>query len=246
VSESIQKPALTYRVTVGNNRELKYEFRESEDGIKLVKPRHQTTETWMALSHNQCDNCPLNPVTHSICPVAENLSVLMYDWQNIISFDETVLEVESKQRTISATTTAQKVLSSLLGLVIATSDCPHTQFFRPMAQFHLPLANSEETTFRAISTHLITQFFRQQNGETVNFDLQGLTDVYNKMHTVNICLKQRIESAVENDAALNAVVLLDIFAITLPNYLDDELEKLKPFFSILLSSPNTLIQPQIL
>ena len=229
-----QNPALTYRVTLNQNQTLEYVFTESEEGIKLVKPKNQTVKKWMSLEHNQCDNCPLNPASQPLCPVAENLSVLLRDWQNIISFDETILEVNTKQRTISATTTAQKVLSSLLGLVIATSDCPHTQFFRPMAQFHLPLASSEETSFRAISTHLITQFFRQQNGEKVNFDLQGLTDVYNNMHTVNTCLKKRIESAVENDAALNAVVLLDILAITLPNYLDDELDKLKPLFSILI------------
>jgi len=234
-----QNSALTYRVKINQGQYLEYVFTENEDGIKLVKPENQVTQKWMALEHNQCENCPLNSKSHPLCPIAENLSVLLSDWQNIISFDETTLEVNTKQRTIIATTTAQKVLSSLLGLIIATSDCPHTQFFRPMAQFHLPLASPEETSFRAISTHLITQFFRQQNGQKVNFDLQGLTDVYNNMHTVNICLKKRIESAVENDAALNAVVLLDIFAITLPNYLDDELEKLKPLFSILISNPKT-------
>jgi len=237
VSESNHNPALTYRVTLGPNQTLEYVFAEGEEGIKLVKSANQASMKWMTLEHHQCDNCPLNPTSQPLCPVAENLFVLLRDWQEIISFDKAILEVNTKQRTISATTTAQKVLSSLLGLVIATSDCPHTQFFRPMAQFHLPLASSEETSFRAISTHLITQFFRQQNGEKVNFDLQGLTDVYNNMHTVNIGLKNRIESAVENDAALNAVVLLDILAITLPNYLENELDKLKPFFSILI--PNS-------
>lgn len=239
MTQNTQKVALTYRVKMNQKQNLVYEFEEKEEGIKLVKPDGLATEKWMALEHNQCSNCPLDPQTQPLCPVAENLAVLLRDWQNIISFDEAILEVNSKQRTISATTTAQKVLSSLLGLVMATSDCPHTQFFRPMAQFHLPLASAEETSFRAISTHFITQFFRHQNGQKVKFDLEELTDVYNNMHTVNVCLKKRIESAVENDAALNAVVLLDIFAITLPSYLDDELEKLKPLFSILISNPKT-------
>ena len=236
MTDNTSKPALVYRITINQNKLLKYVFNSHESGIKLKKPEDQVTEEWMALEHNQCSNCPLDPKIHKLCPVAENLSILMHDWQDIVSFDEVLLEVDSKQRKISATTTAQKTLSSLLGLIIATSDCPRTQFFRPMAQFHLPLASSEETTFRAISTHLLTQFFRQQDGQKVDFDLQGLTNIYNEMHTVNIHLKNRLESAVENDAALNAVVLLDIIAITLPNYLEMELEKLKPLFSILLSS----------
>ena len=235
MTDNTSKPALVYRITINQNKQLKYVFNSHENGIKLVKPEDQVTEKWMTLEHNQCSNCPLDPKIHKLCPVAENLSILMHDWQDIVSFDEVLLEVDSKQRKISATTTAQKTLSSLLGLIIATSDCPRTQFFRPMAEFHLPLASAEETTFRAISTHLLTQFFRQQDGGKVDFDLQGLTKIYNEMHTVNIYLKNRLESAVENDAALNAVVLLDIIAITLPNYLEMELEKLKPLFSILLS-----------
>ena len=233
MTNQTSKPTLTYRIMFDHKKHLKYVFDTNEDGINFIKPVNQATEKWMKLEHNQCSNCPLDLATNKLCPVAENLSVLMYDWQNIVSFDEVKLEVDSKQRKITATTTAQKTLSSLLGLIIATSDCPHTQFFRPMAQFHLPLANAEETTFRAISTHLMTQFFRQQDGQKVNFDLEGLTKIYNEMHTVNIYLKKRLESAVENDATLNAVVLLDIIAITLPNYLEDELEKLKSFFSIL-------------
>ena len=240
MSDSNHELSLNYRLTLSDQNTLEYNFLEGDSGLKLKKNESIHPEDWMILSHNQCTNCPLNADENKYCPVAINLSVLLTDWQNIVSFDEILLEVKSNQRTITANTTAQKALSSLLGLLMATSDCPHTQFFRPMAQFHLPLATGAETTFRAISTHLITQFFRQENGEDVALNLDGLLDIYNNMHTVNICLKKRIESAVENDAALNAVVLLDIFAITLPNYLDSELENLKPLFSILLQqAPNS-------
>jgi len=240
MSTNSSKSVLTYHLTLSDNRTLEYHFNQSEEGIRLVEADNLVPENWMALEHHQCSNCTLNKKEQPLCPIATNLSVLLKDWHDSISYDEVELNVVSKLRTTSATTTAQKALSSLLGLIMATSDCPRTQFFRPMAQFHLPLASSEETSFRAISTHLITQFFRKLDGQkNIEFDLQGLLDIYNNMHTVNVFLKKRLESAVEKDAALNAVVILDLFAITLPTYLDDELEKLKPLFSILVSNIET-------
>jgi len=225
-----EKPELIYQFTLDDKSVLEYHFIGSDNGLTLEPPKDHFINEWMALKHNQCDNCPLEPETHNHCPVAHNLSFLLDDWQKVVSFDNITLNVLTIHRTITAKTTAQRALSSLLGLVMATSDCPHTQFFRPMAQFHLPLSTPEETAFRAISTHLVTQFFRQKEGLEAKFNLDGLVEVYNNMHTVNISMKKRIESAVEKDAAMNAVVLLDILAITFPNYLDDELEKLKPLF----------------
>ncbi|HFE39627.1 MAG TPA: hypothetical protein ENK06_14630 [Gammaproteobacteria bacterium] len=230
MTNASNQSSLVYHLTVNDVNKLDYHFSQNELGLKLVESVNLATENWMALEHMQCRNCPLNKRQHPFCPIAKNLGVLLKDWHNIVSFDKVSLEVISKNRTISATTTAQSALSSLLGLIMATSDCPHTQFFRPMAYFHLPLSTPEETSFRAISTHLMTQFFRLRNGEAVQFNLQGLIDIYETMHTVNIFMKRRIESAVVNDAALNAVVLLDLLAITLPNYLDVELERLEKLF----------------
>ena len=228
-------PTLTYRLTLSDEKKLEYFFGEEDGKITLTKLENLSPDSWMILEHEQCTNCPLNIEENMLCPIAENLSVLLKDWHDIVSYDEVLLEVITEQRTITAETTAQKALSSLLGLLMATSECPHTQFFRPMAQFHLPLSTAGETSFRAISTHLITQLFRHQNREDISFNLDGLVEVYDNMHIVNTCLKKRIESAVEQDAAINAVVLLDLFAITFPNYLEDELDNLKQHFSILIN-----------
>jgi len=222
---------LIYKLRFENGDSLQYRFDQSDDTISLNHGEDLPHAEWMQLSHNQCDNCPLSAESHPDCPVAINLAVLLKDWHSSISFNKVQVEVISPQRTVSADTTAQKVLSSLLGLIIATSDCPHTHFFRAMAQFHLPLASSDETSFRAISNYLFTLYLRHQNGEQVDFDLSGLMQIYENMHTVNIGLKKRLESAVENDAALNAVVILDLLAITLPCYFDDEIEKFRQLFS---------------
>lgn len=236
MTNPINEAALTYQFIFDDEAMFEYRFVSGDNGLKLDIAEDQPPENWMILEHMQCENCPLKQSTHRHCPVARNLSILVNDCQKVISFDNVALKVITKNRTTSANTTAQRAVSSLLGLIMATSDCPHTQFFRPMAQFHLPLSSPEETSFRAISTYLVTQFFRQREGLEASFNLDGLVEIYSNMHTVNISMKNRIESAVEKDAAMNAVILLDILAITFPNYLDDELEKLKPLFSNMLSS----------
>ncbi|MDH5259335.1 MAG: hypothetical protein OEX07_15075 [Gammaproteobacteria bacterium] len=224
------KIALKYQLKFDDGNCFEYEFID-EDKLTLKQAENPPLENWMKLSHHQCENCPLTEKSHPICPVANNLYGLLKDWEKVISYDKVDLIVTSRQRTISANTTAQKALSSLLGLIMATSDCPHTHFFRAMAKFHLPLASNEETSFRAISTFFMMQYFQASEEKSVNLNLENLRKIYDNMHTVNVHMKQRLENAVIEDAALNAVVILDLFAISMPYYLEDELEKLRDLFA---------------
>ena len=57
---------------------------------------------------------------------------------------------------------------------MATSGCPHMDFFKPMARFHLPLANAEETVYRATSMYLLAQYFLQREGKEADMELEGL------------------------------------------------------------------------
>ncbi len=225
---------LQYKIRSGTNVILDYCFVDSKDGITLHQDNTLPNSEWTKLEHEKCTNCTLVAAEHPNCPAAENLSLLINDCEQTISFETVELEVVSRQRTTYATTSAQRALSSLVGLVMATSECPHTQFFRPMAQFHLPLSSQEETTYRAISTYLLTQFLKNQQGQDASYDLSGLVNIYNNMHTVNLHMSKRIKNAIDSDTAINAMVILDTLAITLPNYLEEELNKLSPYFSKLL------------
>ena len=51
-------------------------------------------------------------------------------------------------------------IRSLIGLIMALSGCPHMEFFKPLARFHLPWASLEETTLRSASIYLLMQFFK--------------------------------------------------------------------------------------
>jgi len=221
---------LTYQLKFDEKTEFVYEF-VNEKSLQLRQPVNAPQEDWMKLSHCQCENCPLTEETHPECPVARNIYVLLKDWSQIISHDKVGLTVTSEQRTVIAQTTAQKALSSLLGLIMATSDCPHTRFFRPMANFHLPLSSASETNFRVLSSFFLMQYFQSMDVDDFSFDLQKLNEIYENMHIVNVHIKNRLESAVIEDAALNAVVILDMFAISMPYYIEDELQKLRLLFS---------------
>lgn len=223
---------IIYTLEINHNEKHQYEFQEIENRLHFVNKEDFRDSEWTNLTYNQCPNCTLSSDTTGHCPIALNLGGLLKDWNNTLSYTPVKLTVVTAHRTVFAETTAQKALSSLIGLVMATSDCPHTQFFRAMAQFHLPLASSEETSFRAISTYLLLEYFKKQEGKSATFDLDGLAKIYEDMHELNIHVKKRFMAAVENDAALNAVTVLDIFTITTTNFLDEELEKLRGLFSL--------------
>lgn len=64
--------------------------------------------------------------------------------------------------------------------------------------------------------------------------LQGLSAIYRELQTVNMSLVKRIRVACEKDAAVNALVLLDLLARGVPHEIEDSLEELRPMFSAYL------------
>jgi hypothetical protein len=85
-----------------------------------------------------------------------------------------------------------------------------------MARFHLPLATQEETICRAVSLYLLTQYFRNKQGGTADFTLQGLVKQYHDLQTMNMAMAKRIRAGSSLDAPVNALVILDTFAKALP------------------------------
>ena len=131
---------------------------------------------------------------------------------------------------MTADTSAQRVLSSLLGLILALSDCPVTAFLKPMARFHLPFASEEETLFRSVSAYLLRQYFQRLRGAPVDLDLSGLAARYRALEVVNQSLAERLRAASSRDATINAITLLDIFTKVLPVSIDRSLAQLEHLF----------------
>ncbi|MDP2795390.1 MAG: hypothetical protein Q8O25_15145 [Sulfurisoma sp.] len=189
------------------------------------------THSWAQLANHQCPNCPLDPVVTPLCPFAARLAAVVRHVGEMLSFETVDVEIESGTRRIHGRVPVQTAARSLIGLIAAVSGCPRTAFLRPMAWFHLPLADEEETLFRAASSYLLGQYLRSRAGKMPDWTLDGLTAGYQALHTVNVAMAQRLREACEQDAAVNAVVLLDMFAKAVPYSVDESLESLQPLFA---------------
>lgn len=204
---------------------------ELRDNIPKVLP------DWTELDFYQCSNCPLDVLEHPYCPMAANLVNIVKRFDSLLSYNEIHLVVTTKERTISQLTTIQRGVGSLMGLVIATCGCPHSVFFKPMARFHLPLANNQETIYRAASMYLLAQYFLRKKGRPVDWNLKGLEEIYANIQVVNYTIAERLRAATKTDSVLNALVELDIYAQTLSLVIEDSLEEIRFLFTPYLNPP---------
>lgn len=224
--------SIQYCFTLPEGKREVFDLHMEAENLELVvdTPQEQLP-AWTELIFHQCLNCPLTPDTHPHCPVAAKLADLVRRFDRLISYETIYMEVKTDERIIAQQTTAQKGLSSLMGLVIANSGCPHTTFFRPMGRFHLPLANVEETLFRATSMYLMAQYFLQQEGREADFQLKRLEGIYENIHIVNSAMAERLRYASSSDLSTNAVILLDLYALAFPHAFDRTLKNIRCLFT---------------
>jgi hypothetical protein len=208
-----------------------FDLRLDAENLEMIGDTPEHVPSWARLDFHQCPHCTLTANTHPHCPLAHNLVNIVNRFEALLSFDQIHVEVTTAERIIFQDTSAQTGISSLMGLMMATSGCPHTAFFKPMARFHLPLANEEETIYRATSMYLLAQYFLMKEGYQADLELEGLTRIYENIHTVNTAIAERLRAASEKDSALNAIVLLDMFALAVPMVIEDSLQEIRYLFS---------------
>jgi hypothetical protein len=216
-----------------NSRE-EFQFELNGMSLELVGNIPLRLPAWTALDFYQCPNCKLDILAHPHCPLAVNLVNIVSRFEDLISYDEIRVNVITEERRISQQTTAQIGISSMMGLVIATSGCPHAAFFKPMARFHLPLASKEETIFRATSMYLLAQYFLKKDGQSADLELKGLSQIYDNMQIINLAIVERLRAATTTDSSVNALVILDNYAKSMPYAIEKSLEDIRYLFSSFL------------
>jgi hypothetical protein len=199
--------------------------------LELVGSIQDVLPPWTKLDFHQCPNCPLTPVTHPHCPLAAQLVDIVRRFEGLVSYSEIQVDVMTAERFITQETTVQRGMSSLMGLVMATSGCPHMAFFKPMARFHLPFASAEETVYRATSMYLLAQYFLHKEGHPADLDLTGLREIYKNIEIVNVAVAKRLRTATEADSAINAIILLDIYTKAIPVVIEESLEEIRYLFA---------------
>lgn len=232
----MSKVVLTYRFTFPDSQERTFALEMDRDTAELTPAAIDNPPPWTALTFNQCSGCPLNAAETPHCPAALHLSGVIDGFTDLVSYDKVRVTVESEERAVSATLAAQQALASLMGLIMASSGCPRTAVFRPMARFHLPFSSESETAYRVAAMYLLAQHYIAREGGKPDVALEDLERVYNGMHAVNRGMAKRLRAASRQDAIVNAVVLLDVYSSLVPAAIHEILEEIKPAFAALLAA----------
>ena len=185
-------------------------FKKSDQSLQPF-PK-ENAEPWTKLKFNQCRVCTLKATEHKYCPVARNLSYVLLQFKDDPSYEKVRVKVTSEQRVIEKEASLQEGVSPLMGLIMATSGCPVLDKFKPMAFMHLPFSNKDETIFRAVSTYLTAQYVLKMKGFTPDWELKNFKGMYAKVKQINSDFAKRLQEIKGNDAIVNALVRLDMFA----------------------------------
>ncbi len=229
--------SVQYRFILADGDRRTFDLKIDPQKMELIDNSPPHLPPWTDLAFHQCPNCPLAPRTHPQCPLSLNLVNIVSTSGKLASYDRIRVEVTTADRFVAQDTTAQKGISSMMGLIIATSGCPHTAFFKPMARFHVPLASVEETVFRAASTYLLAQYFLIQAGAPADLKLDGLTRIYRNIQLVNESIAERLRAGSQTDASVNALILLDMYARHLPTVIEDSLKEMRHLFEPFFPEP---------
>ncbi len=221
---------INYRLRCENGDEHEFAIKLDAKSLKLIEPAPKTLPEWTQLNVHQCLDCPLKDSDSPHCPAAISLVDLAEKFGYLQSHVKVHTEIDINEKTISADTTAQRALSSMVGLLMATSGCPNTEFLRPLTRFHIPLADEEETIYRSVSMYLLAQYFRLSEEQTPDLALSGLTHSYRILHRVNQSMADRLRTTNHEDAGVNAVILLDLFAKAMPCSIEKSLDELRYLF----------------
>ncbi len=205
------KLTYNYRFVLKDGVEKEFNIELDSVTLNLLPTDKKDCPEWTKLNCFQCPNCTLND-KYEYCPIAINMVEIIDSFRNYFSYEVVETVVTAQERKYIRTVSLQHGVSSLIGVYMVTSGCPVMERLKPMVRFHLPFATIEETKYRAISMYLMAQYFLYQHGRQPDWDLKKLAEAYENVRTVNEYFCKRLRMIEGQDANLNAVVLLDIFA----------------------------------
>ena len=218
---------IRYRFDLPDGSQKRLDLTFNAADFRLANAAPADPPFWTELKFCQCANCPLNTAEHPHCPAALHMAPAVESLKALVSFDTVGVTVIQAERTIHAEISAQQAMSSVLGLVMATSGCPWTDRLRPMARFHLPFASEAETVYRSVCMFLLARELVGAGGAS---GFAALEKLYENLHVVNRDMSRRLGAATRTDPARNAIALLDSYTTLLPAALASSLEELKPLF----------------
>jgi len=219
-----------YTFEFQNRDSIEYSVLLDAKTLEFVSSPPELYPKWTLLENNKCSVCDLDE-THKYCPAAVSIISLLEYFKDSISYEQVEVTVDVGTRKYVKSTSLQDGLSSLTGLLMVASGCPIMKILRPMARFHLPFATIDETEYRAASMYLFSQFFVMENDGEPDWELKKLYNAYGAIVKLNKSFANRLRSVVEQDANVNALIILDIFANTMKASDGGKFEGVKHLFN---------------
>lgn len=113
---------ITYKFALPDRTTETFDLEIDNETLVLRNPPAGFLPDWTKLTFHQCPHCPLKEFRHPHCPLAVNLVEMLKASQRLISHDQIQVDVTVRERMISQKTSAQRGISSIMGLLIATSE----------------------------------------------------------------------------------------------------------------------------
>jgi len=206
-----------------NKSPFVYDVDIDEDDMSFIAAGDSEPAAWTELDHCRCEHCPLSAQDTPHCPVAVNIAGVVEEFKDRVSYDQVRVQVITPERIYEKDVPMQYGVFSILGLIMATSDCPHMRF-------HLPFASAKETIARTASMFLLRQYLKSRKDDDTEFDLSLLDRYYANVNLVNRGIVARIRSLGRGDAAPNAIIILHSLATLLSYNIADNLPEIEGLF----------------
>ena len=110
---------ISYRFSLGSGRDEVFDIFLDPDTLEIINQPAEDLPSWTALEFHQCSHCPFTSDTHPHCPLAVTLIQVIGRFNNVVSHNEIELKVSTHERQVFQKTTAQKGISSLVGLLLS-------------------------------------------------------------------------------------------------------------------------------
>lgn len=207
------------------DREVVFDVETKQRGVE----ESTNYPEWARLQHKQCACCPLKTSDCQYCPVATRIHGLVEAFAENKSTERVQVTVEASERHYYNDCDLQVGINSLMGLMMATSDCPVLQELKAMASFHIPFCSTRETLHRTVGSYLTKQYFVQLQGGKPDWELQQLKALYQVLEALNQDFSKRIQDSSSSDAVSNAVIMFFATSVVLVTSLDQQLQHHQDF-----------------
>ena len=201
-----------YQFNFKNDYVTEFTFDMDAQTLSLRNTRKSPLPSWTKLSCRKCPNCPLDENQYPYCPAAAGIAGAIESLSEALAIEEADVTLKTAERDFIKHTSVAEGLSSMIGLVMASSGCPVLGKLRPLVRNHLPFETPEEQVYRSLGMYLLYQKFSAKGKENPDWALNNFTKFFEEINAVNRSFCSRLREITLGEDNLNILTTLGCFA----------------------------------